>query len=72
VRRLSPEGVRRLTDHETNKAFERYYRVSIEEIREGYALTQIPERRNLEETTENQVDRIRPTGAPLESTNSES
>jgi integrase len=36
---LSPEGIRRLTGHETNKAFERYYQVGIDEMREGYSLT---------------------------------
>jgi integrase len=36
---LTPEGIRRLTGHETNKAFERYYQVGIDELREGYALT---------------------------------
>jgi integrase len=36
---LSPEGIRRLTDHETNKAFERYYMRDLEECRAGYALT---------------------------------
>lgn len=38
---MSPEGIRRLTDHETNKAFERYYLKSVEELREGYALTRL-------------------------------
>lgn len=36
---LSPEGIRRLTDHETNKAFERYYMKDLDELRDGYALT---------------------------------
>ncbi|HYA42484.1 MAG TPA: hypothetical protein VEF34_14345 [Syntrophobacteraceae bacterium] len=36
---LSPEGIRRLTDHETNKAFERYYMRDLEECRSAYALT---------------------------------
>ena len=69
--RLSPEGVRRLTGHETNKAFEIYYRVSIEELREGYALTQIPVGKNLEETGEKRTEKIRPTCAPLKGTKSE-
>lgn len=38
---LSPEGVRRLTGHETNKAFERYFQVGLDELREGYALTRM-------------------------------
>lgn len=41
---LSPEGVRRLTGHETNKAFERYYQVSVGELREGYAKTRLDEK----------------------------
>jgi hypothetical protein len=36
---LSPEGIRRLTGHETNRAFERYYQVGMDEMREGYSQT---------------------------------
>jgi integrase len=36
---LSAEGIRRLTGHETNKAFERYYMKDLDELREGFALT---------------------------------
>ncbi len=54
---LSPEGVRRLTDHETNKAFERYYMKDLEELREGYAMT----RRNTNATP---IAHRRPTEKP--------
>lgn len=40
---LTPEGIRRLTGHETNKAFERYYQVGMDEMRDGYSLT-LPQR----------------------------
>lgn len=43
---LSPEGVRRLTGHETNKAFERYFQVGLDELRDGYALTRPQESTN--------------------------
>ena len=36
---LSFEDTRTLTGHETNKAFERYYQLDVETLREGYALT---------------------------------
>lgn len=36
---LSPEGIKRLTGHENNKAFNRYFEVQLDELREGFALT---------------------------------
>lgn len=39
---LSPEGIRRLTGHETNKAFERYYQVSLDELRDGFQMIRDP------------------------------
>lgn len=36
---LSPEGVKRITGHQTNEAFERYFMRTVEEMRDGFALT---------------------------------
>jgi tRNA isopentenyl-2-thiomethyl-A-37 hydroxylase MiaE len=36
---LSFEDTKRLTGHETNKAFERYYQKDLQALRDGYALT---------------------------------
>ena len=36
---VSPEEIRRATMHSTNKAFERYFRIESEEVRDIYQLT---------------------------------
>ncbi len=36
---LTREGVKELSGHETNKAFERYFQVDLDDLREGYAKT---------------------------------
>jgi hypothetical protein len=36
---LSAEDIKRLFGHNTTKAFNRYFEVSLDELREGYALT---------------------------------
>jgi len=36
---LSAEDIKRLFGHNTTKAFNRYFEVSLNELREGYALT---------------------------------
>jgi len=41
---LTREGVKELAGHETNKAFERYFQVDLDDLREGYAKTR--ERKN--------------------------
>jgi hypothetical protein len=33
------EGVKELSGHETNKAFERYFQMDLDDLREGYAKT---------------------------------
>jgi integrase len=37
-KQLSPEGVKRLSLHTTNKALDRYLEIQADELREGYAL----------------------------------
>ncbi len=42
--RLTPEAIKRLMGTHTNKAFERYFVCSVEELRAGYAMTRTPEK----------------------------
>ena len=37
----TPEQIRRATMHSTNKAFERYFRVELEEVKEVYNATRV-------------------------------
>jgi len=40
-KQLSPEGVKRLSLHTTNKALDRYLEIDTQELREGYALARV-------------------------------